>query len=32
VPPGLIPNVDNTAPAPPAPRDKSLLNKFFGAI
>ena len=32
VPPAPIPNVDNYAPAAPPPRDKSLLNKLFGAI
>jgi penicillin-binding protein 1A len=31
IPPAPIPNVDNDAPAAPAPRDKGLLNKLFGA-
>jgi len=31
LPPGLIPNVGG-APGTPPPRDKSLLNKLFGAI
>ncbi|MGO4872515.1 MAG: transglycosylase domain-containing protein [Roseiarcus sp.] len=31
VPPAAIPDVDNYAPAGPPPRDKSLLNKLFGA-
>jgi penicillin-binding protein 1A len=31
VPPASIPNVDNYAPAAPPPRDKSLLDKLFGA-
>jgi penicillin-binding protein 1A len=31
VPPASIPNSDNYAPAGPPPRDKSLLNKLFGA-